>query len=442
MKLHNLLSKTSFNQTTLVYSFTGMYFSGSRVMFDMYFVFYVTTFMGLSLRWAGAVYVASEIARAFASLLYAQRSDFSYSSQGRRAWAFKLAAPLTLIVLLAMWWPQHKFGYSEYYYGTLAVMYGFTYGLVLPAYMALHPQLSSDYHDRTVISLLRHVFQMVALVMCALMASLVFTHSGYYAGMLHHGFVIVSALLFSLPFLWLAKVCAPFDQPLVAPQNKPKHWRAYFLVFKQPMVFPFVLMYGFFQSIVLFLPMFLPFYVKQYLQAIELFPLMLVALLLGAVLAFWYLGKVKKTAGKIKMWLIGLLVCMLATLLFAVVSRQTPLLITVVCFLYGVGAVIASVNLQSMLADICDDQHNIQAIYFTVINLLVRFVCVMVVSMVIGLVDYFSLIETGFFKADNSVYLAYLLAAASSVCLMLSLMASWWLHQLGFEQRYRNLNNV
>jgi oligogalacturonide transporter len=293
------LSQTS---KEIVFAFTDTYFAGARALFDTFYVFFVSQLLGMPLSDAGMIYGVGLIMRAMAEPLSGMISDHIVTPWGKRKPFFVIGGPLVFLTFVALWYPYQLEASALFTIGLMAALsYGLVSGAMMTPYAAMGPDLVQDYHGRTRLSNLRHLFQLIILTIT------IVTFSHYFSGEKtaltpsYLGVVIGFGLLFSLPFLMLSLFIPEKQQG-----TEREHWTVLFkrlaLPFRVRSFDIFLVMNGCIDTVLILLPALFPFYLKFYLHSFEYLPLYAVSLGTGAFLAIFVLMKFGKTWCKIKIF--------------------------------------------------------------------------------------------------------------------------------------------
>jgi len=297
-----LIRKLSQSRKEIVFGSIDIYFAGARALFDTFYVFFVTQMLGMPLHSAGIIYGVGLIMRAMAEPLGGMISDYIETPWGKRRPFFIIGGPLVFLTFLALWYPYQLAPDSLFYVGLITTLsYGLISGTLMTPYAALAPDIVTDYHGRTRLSNIRHLFQLITLTITLVTFSYYFSGKQEALPPSYVWVVIGFALFFSLPFLMLS----------IFIQEKPSHaakepWPTLFkrllLPFRVKNFNVYIVMNSCIDTVLILLPALFPFYLKFYLHSFDRLAYYAVSLGLGAFLAVFIFLKFGKTWCKINMF--------------------------------------------------------------------------------------------------------------------------------------------
>lgn len=156
--------KVSQSKKEIIFGSADIYFAGARALFDTFYVFFVSQMLGMPLAKAGVIYSLGLIMRALAEPLSGMISDHIETPWGKRKPFFVIGAPLVFLSFLTLWFPYELSPDPLFYVGLLsALSYGLISGAMMTPYAAMAPDIVKDYHGRTRLSNIRHLFQLIIL---------------------------------------------------------------------------------------------------------------------------------------------------------------------------------------------------------------------------------------------------------------------------------------
>ncbi len=248
------------------------------------------------------IYGIGLIMRAIAEPMAGIVSDHMETRWGKRKPFFVIGAPLVLLTFLALWYP-YTLAPNALFYVCLAsaLSYGLVSGAMMTPYAAMAPDIVTDYHGRTRLSNIRHLFQLIILTIT------IVTFSYYFSGeheVLPPSYVWVVlgfAILFSFPFTLLSLFIEEKAHQTL-PERWPDLFKRLLIPFKLKDFNVYIVMNACIDTVLILLPALFPFYLKFYLHSFDRLPYYAVSLGGGAFLAIFILMKFGKTWCKINIF--------------------------------------------------------------------------------------------------------------------------------------------
>lgn len=189
----------------LIYGSGDMLGGGALAIVNFYFAIYLTDVVGLSPAYAGVVFFAGQAWNAVWAPFMGRLSDRTRTRFGRRKPFFMAGSPLLLVATVVLWtafplpgqlWRLVYATAAYVFYITIVVM-------VMVPYLALLPEITPDYRERTSVNGVRFGFSGVAMLAAALIPmNIVARFDDPRAGYLV--MAVVFGLVFSAPWIVIA----------------------------------------------------------------------------------------------------------------------------------------------------------------------------------------------------------------------------------------------
>lgn len=349
--MRNALSQTT---KEIIFGATDIYFAGARALFDTFYVFFASQMLDMPLHQAGLIYSIALIVRALSEPAAGMVSDHIQTRWGKRKPFFAIGAPFVFLTFMGVWYPYELSQASVFYIGlTSAIAYGFVSGCMMTPYAAMAPDIVEDYHGRTRLSNIRHLFQLIILSIAIVVFSRYFSEENYVDHWSYLIVVILFGLLFSLPFLLLSIFIQ--EKPSTEPRE---HWHVLFkrllLPFKDKNYNIYLVMNGAIDTVLIILPALFPFYLEFYLDSFDLLPYYAVSLGLGAFLAVFILMRFGKTWCKITIFKIAVALAIGMMIIMWLLPRDYTHVANIIFFFLGFVVAGTSTARLSMLTDLAD----------------------------------------------------------------------------------------
>lgn len=291
--------------TEIIYAFTDIYFSGARSLFDLFYAYFLSQALELPLYWVGFIYSSAIIARAIAEPTAGIISDHILTRWGRRKPFFIIGIPFVFLTFLALWYPHDFSEYTNILISFFAaVAYGIVSGALMTPYAAMAPDLVKDYHGRTRLSNMRHLFQLISICFCVILFSRFYSGEEFLLNGWYRFTVILLAFVFTLPFVMLIT-----QVPEVVHKSHTKNWfsaiKRLLKPFKLQPFRVYLVMNATMETVLIIIPVLFPFYLRFYLDSMNLLPLYALSLGIGAFGMIFLLMRFAKTLCKIKLYQTG-----------------------------------------------------------------------------------------------------------------------------------------
>jgi len=303
---------------------------------------------------AGMIYGIGLIMRAIAEPMAGIVSDHMETRWGKRKPFFVGGAPLVLLTFLALWYPYTLNPNALFYVCLIsALSYGLVSGAMMTPYAAMAPDIVTDYHGRTRLSNIRHLFQLIILTVT------IVTFSHYFSGKpealpaSYLWVVLAFSILFSFPFTLLSIFIQ--EKPSVASVERwPALFKRLLIPFKLRNFNVYIVMNACIETVLILLPALFPFYLKFYLHSFDRLPYYAVSLGGGAFLAIFILMKFGKTWCKINIFRGAVALAIGIMLALAWLPPGDQLIANTLFFLLGFVVAGTSSARLSMLTDLAE----------------------------------------------------------------------------------------
>ncbi len=372
----------------IIYASADVYFSGPRTLFDLFYVFFLNQVVGVSVATAGVVYASALILRAITEPVFGVISDQMQTRWGKRKPFLAVGGVLALFGFIALWYPYASLNpdASLAVAFTTAALFAFVSGMMLGPYAALAPDVAPDYHARTRVSNIRHLFQLLAI------SAAVFSFSFFFQedASLNIGYVslvVLFAILFAGPMLLLL-FYVPEVKHDTQKTNIKQTAKNLLLPLKLSAFKTYLIMNAAIETVLILLPVLLPFYLKFYLNSFDLLPMYAVVLAIASVITIVFFLK-RHDFCKIKMFRLGAFLAAIGVASLYFVPENSHYYVLPSFILIGAAVAAVSSARLSMLTDLADviskqNKTSMQAFVFTLAKGLAKVVAALVVVTVLS----------------------------------------------------------
>lgn len=346
-------SSISLAKKEWIYAFTDVYFAGARTLLDIFYTFFLSQVLGLSLPLAGTIYASALISRALAEPIAGICSDQWETRWGKRKPFFVVGAPIVFLSFVLLWYPfDVSMTMKLIIAWSGAILYGVISGSMMAPYAAMGPDLVEDYHGRTHLSNLRHLFQLIAIAVTILLFSHYLT-SGQTDHVFYRILVFIFAAFFALPFVALTLFIPEKKHDFVAGP-----WRLAFKKIIWPFRLPefrwYIVMNTCMEAILVLMPALFPFYLKFYTHTLHLLPVYAIALSVGAGGTLFLMMTRFKFICKITWYRMGVLALLIVCGGMMIVTPAYHLWLFPLFVFLGMAVASTSSTRLSMLSDLAD----------------------------------------------------------------------------------------
>lgn len=310
--------------------------------------------LGMPLATAGMIYSLALMMRAIAEPLAGIVSDQMETRWGKRKPFFVVGAPLVLLSFLALWYPYSLNPQALFAVSLIsALAYGLISGTMMTPYAAMAPDIVTDYHGRTRLSNIRHLFQLIILTVTIVTFSYYFSGEPEALPSSYVWVVLGFAILFSFPFTLLSLfIEEKHHEHSTAPW--PEVFKRLLIPFKLKDFRVYSIMNASIEVVLILLPALFPFYLKFYLHSFEKLPYYALSLGCGAFLAVFILMKFGKRWCKINIFRGSVVLAIGIMLALAWLKPGNQLMANSLFFLLGFVVAGTSSARLSMLTDLAE----------------------------------------------------------------------------------------
>jgi GPH family glycoside/pentoside/hexuronide:cation symporter len=151
----------------------GVSMTGNILVF--FVMFFFTDVAGLSAALGGSLLMIGKVTDAISDPVIGFMSDRTHSRWGRRyPWMMFGVIPFGLSFILLWVIPSNQSWLLFAYYAVLAVVFNIAYTMVFLPYVALTPELTQDYNERTHLNSFRFTFALGSSILALVMAKVIF----------------------------------------------------------------------------------------------------------------------------------------------------------------------------------------------------------------------------------------------------------------------------
>jgi len=211
-------------RTKLGFGAGDLFGGGASTLISMYYMFFLTTVVGISPSLAGTAFLISKIWDAVTDPFMGVISDNTRTKLGRRRPYFLAGVVLIFVSFVLMWAPMPiaREGMKFLYVLITYLFFSTVYTLVMVPFNAIATELTSDFDERTTLSTYRMVFSNVSGVLAGVLGYDVFVKD-WFPEDAQTGFFVMSiafGLLFALPYLATFFWCKEDPELMNAPRRR------------------------------------------------------------------------------------------------------------------------------------------------------------------------------------------------------------------------------
>jgi oligogalacturonide transporter len=379
------------------YGLGDIYGGGSGVIISFYYLIFLTDVVRIAPVLAGTVILISKIYDSITDPFEGIIADRTRTKMGRRRPYLLIGIPLVFLSFFALFYPFSMASQTARFWAVMLsyLFFSTIVSIVMLNYNALHAEITLDYNERSSLSSIRIFFSTVASIIAALIPlEIVKAFPDVHTGYIVMG--LVFGAFFALPYI--ATVASVKERPEFQRPPEPFNWRRAFIDPFKNRTFVYTLaMYLFAFVAIDTVSTIVAFFVKYYLHRSSEVSFVNGALLVAQVISLPFYVALSKRTSKIRGYIIGLVVWVVAMLFSFLLSPSNGAAwVYVFATIVGLGTGGIVVMIYAIFPDIPDvdelqSGERREAIYSALVTFIRKFssaLAIFAVSNVIGWAGY------------------------------------------------------